>query len=276
MTHQSQGWSSALLLLLAAATAGCASNSGMRRVEAAKWSAIPSGDRAAVEQKQEPAVAQALEEQRKAAAQEAEARESMARPMPPESSPAPVEVAVTPTGDAERDLAAAKAEADYQAAARDHEAALARARSKCDARKRAWQEANLHYRALATTAAARHVEAAQAEYELAKAQSVSDHARGDQPYDVSGYRGQFARRERIWSDARDKAFEARALHDQRLTELTAAKLEYAALRRDAPTPPAVQVPDSDRPGKGKGKGKAKAKAARAGAGKAGPERVTQK
>jgi hypothetical protein len=256
------------LLLIAAVAAGCASDGAMRRVEAAKWNAIPSDARAEVERKQEPAMAQALEEQRKATAQEQEAREAMARPMPPAPAATPAISAVAPTGDAERDLAAAKAEADYQAALKEHDTALARARSKVDARKRAWQEANLHYRALAADAAALQVEKARAEYELAKAQSVSDHARGDQPYDVDGYRGQFARREKLWWEARDKASEARALHDRRLTELTAAKLEYAAVRRDAPTPPAVQVPDSERPGKGK--------AARAGAGKAKSDRVTRK
>jgi hypothetical protein len=250
MTNRMYRWS---LLLLLIAAAGCAPKAGMRRVDRATWQSVPDAQRAEVDRAHQPELTRAVDEHRRAAIAAEEAEGLLAT----QPAPAPVTaVAALPApiaGPAEGqnpgptlDEASMRAEATWREASRDHEAALAKARREVDVRKRAWQESNARFRVATARAAELRVAMLDASYELARAQLVSDRARGDQPYEVSGYRGQFARLERAWSDARDQASLAHKLHDQRLSALTAAKAEYAELRRESPPAPKIQVASSKR------------------------------
>lgn len=224
---------SALVFAIAWA-GGCASGGDVTlRTDAAAYQRLSEAERQGAAAKPESELARARQELDTAEQELANAKR--------EAAVLTEEQAASEDALAKARAALAAAPANKQEDAR-HELEVAEAGVSVQASRQPWLSARDSWLTQVVEVARRHVAAADAGVELARAQLLARH---DGSVEVERYRGQYGRLHKAWSDAQAQLRPARQLLDHMEAALTGAKKRYAELKgtvlpAPAPIPPPAQ------------------------------------
>lgn len=214
-----------------AGSAGCAPGGEVTlRTDAAAFQRLSDAERAGATAKPEAELTRARQEL-DSAAQELESAKRDAAAATGEQSASEETLA-------KARAALVSAPADKQEDAR-HELEVAEAGVAVQASRQPWLSARDSWLTQVVEVARRHVAAADAEVELARAQLL---ARRDGSVEVERYRGQYGRLHKAWSDAKAQLRPSRQLLDHMEAALTRSKQRYAELKGTVLPAPAPIVP----------------------------------
>lgn len=213
-------------------TSGCAPGGDVTlRTDAAALQRLSDAERVSATAKPEAELTRARQEL-ESATQELETGKR-------DAAAAPAEQSASEDALAKARAALAAAPADKQEDAR-HELEIAEAGVAVQASRQPWVSARDSWLTQVVEVARRHVAAADAGVELARAQLLARH---DGSIEVERYRGQYARLHKAWSDAQGQLRPARQLLDHMEASLTSAKKRYAELKGTVlPAPAPIVLP----------------------------------